>query len=997
MELRRHAVEFGFLQGLFFAQKASLCEQGLTIDGKLFSYPNIDETVEVREGWFTQTLVWGRNKFTFFRFTPRKPLFKLAKHNRLVFCRPALLQTYEGLLVDIAKFDSEWRLHRRYLRDSDRVEFLKSYSNAFASFKQLDHFKKFKFDVTQLDCRLANFIGEPKSYTAKYNQWWQEKQLVKHQQLFDSLEDNPLTPLQREACVIDENNTLVIAGAGTGKTSTMAAKAAYLVKEGLAKPHEILMLAYGNDAMKELKERVYTSGELKAVKVSTFHGLGKEIIQFYESRSTQVSVLATDDKRFTQFIDQQIDEIVADPKMADPVADYFGRYLYPQVNELDFDTQGQYRTYIKDNEIRALSGDLVKSFQELMICNYLYTHGIDFEYEPRYKAKNGGGVSEPGKSVYQPDFYIPALDAYLEHFGIDKAGNTRPDIDKTAYKLSREWKIALHEHHQTCLLQTFSWQADRGELEKCLESLLCQRCEQIGLAENELFKPISPEEVFIQVKALGVYRNVSRLMSSFVSLFKSSRFPLSDLESFKVSRASQSNDKASAYNQLRWRAFLHLFRWVITRYEQHLTSLNTIDFSDMISQAVKMSGARDFHQKTAGRFRFKYIMVDEFQDISAERAKLVTQLRDSSPDCALFCVGDDWQAIYRFTGSDLRLTTDFSNRFGATKAVTLDKTFRFNNRIEKVASRFIMANEAQLKKSLTTHTVSDNPEVCLLIDSKEASLALAFENILTHISSNASADTGSNSATRAVTVMVISRFKSSLNDLASWQKRHPQLKIRGVSAHASKGKQADFVIVLDVNDDKYGFPSKIASDPILEMLLPQLDVYAYTEERRLFYVALSRAKKRVFVQAELGRESIFVKELMQFKEDVNCHLSELAALYIDDINCPECNEGKLIPTEGPYGVYYACSLGRHYCDTKLESCPSCQSAPMLRNETHHFCASGQCLHQVPVCPECITGKLIKRTNSKSGKAFLACNQHRVNHANSCKYTANLPIKDEALT
>ena len=244
-----------------------------------------------------------------------------------------------------------------------------------------------------------------------------------------------------------------------------------------------------------------------------------------------------------------------------------------------------------------------------------------------------------------------------------------------------------------------------------------------------------------------------------------------------------------------------------------------------------------------------------------------------------------------------------------------------------------MANEAQLKKSLTTHTVSDNPEVCLLIDSKEASLALAFENILTHISSNASADTGSNSATGAVTVMVISRFKSSLNDLDSWQKRYPQLKIRGVSAHASKGKQADFVIVLDVNDDKYGFPSKIASDPILEMLLPQLDAYAYTEERRLFYVALSRAKKRVFVQAELGRESIFVKELMQFKEDVNCHLSELAALYIDDINCPEC----------------------------------------------------------------ITGKLIKRTNSKSGKAFLACNQHRANHANSCKYTANLPIKEEALT
>ncbi|MEC4724055.1 UvrD-helicase domain-containing protein [Shewanella sp. D64] len=916
-------MKFGLLQGLFFAQTASLCEQGLTIDGKLFPYPSMDETVEVRHGWFTQTLVWGNCHFTFFRFIASKPLFTLGIHNRLVYCKAELQQAYDSLLIDITKFDSTFRQHNRYLRHSDSSVLAQDFNGCLALFKQTVHFKKLGFDVTKLNCRLAKFTKQPQLFTEKYNQWWLDKQLDKHQVLFDSLEDNPLTSLQRQACALDEDNVLVIAGAGTGKTSTMAAKAAYLVNQGLAKPGEILMLAYGNDAKIELEARVYAIPDLNAVKVRTFHGLGKEIIQFYQNSSTQVSVLATDDKQFTQFIDSQLDEIIADPKMADPIADYFGRYLYPQVNELDFQTQGQYRSYIKNNEIRALSGDLVKSFQELMICNYLYTHGITFEYEPRYAPKDGACVNEPGKDVYQPDFYIPALDAYLEHFGIDKQGNTRPDIDKIAYNLSREWKIDLHKRHETCLLQTFSWQADMGVLEKFLERLLCDRCQEIGLTDNQLFKPISPEEVFTQVKALGVYRNVSQLMSSFVSLFKSSGLSLHDLEQMMMPRGS--DNKTFAYNQLRWKVFLQLFRWVYSRYESHLSSLNTLDFSDMIAQSVEMTRANDFHQKTQGRFRYKYIMVDEFQDISSERAKLVTQLRDSSPGCALFCVGDDWQAIYRFTGSDLRLTTHFSHIFGATKVVTLDKTFRFNDRIEKVASGFIQANPAQLKKNLTTHTISDNPQVYVLINSKEAGITQAFDSILDLMSSELN--------TASASVMVISRFKSSLKGLSIWQKSYSQLKISGFSAHASKGKQADFVIIVDVNDDKYGFPSKLDSDPILDALLPKLDSYAYTEERRLFYVALSRAKRRVFIQAEIGKESVFVKELMEFNQDIYCFHRELTPLYVDDLSCPKC----------------------------------------------------------------VTGKLIKRTNSKSGKAFLACSLHRMKDDNSCQYTANLPARVKAIT
>ena len=94
--------------------------------------------------------------------------------------------------------------------------------------------------------------------------------------------------------------------------------------------------------------------------------------------------------------------------------------------------------------------------------------------------------------------------------------------------------------------------------------------------------------------------------------------------------------------------------------------------------------------------------------------RLVKALKKSVSECSLFCVGDDWQSIYRFTGSDIRFTTEFKKKFGSTKIIKLDKTFRFNNSICDIASRFILENSAQIKKSLTTHATVKHPAVSLL-------------------------------------------------------------------------------------------------------------------------------------------------------------------------------------------------------------------------------------------------------------------------------------------
>lgn len=213
-----------------------------------------------------------------------------------------------------------------------------------------------------------------------------------------------------------------------------------------------------------------------------------------------------------------------------------------------------------------------------------------------------------------------------------------------------------------------------------------------------------------------------------------------------------------------------------------------------------------------------------------------------------------------------------------------------------------------------------------------------------------------------------------------------------MSAHASKGKQADYVIILDVIDDKFGFPSKVDTDPILETLMPGLDGFKHAEERRLFYVALSRAKQSVYVLTERGKESEFIAELKGYTGEVIVHLNSLEKDFYEEIRCPECLEGKLLPKDGKFGIYYACSLGKVYCDTRLKPCELCSSSPMIPNETHFECASSKCDNKLEICPNCNVGILKERKNSKDGSMFLSCNHYSKKDDKYCGYTRSLTSK-----
>lgn len=246
---------------------------------------------------------------------------------------------------------------------------------------------------------------------ATLNQRFVEQQTRLFQPFFDQVESNPLTESQRNACVIDEQHNLVLAGAGTGKTSTMIGRAGYLINAGLAKPEQILMLAFARKAADEMSERIQTKLGVPNLTVKTFHSLGKYIISQVEGVVPAINKMAEDDALRAAFVEQQIQRLLTDDRYRSRLLTYFLRFTYPYKSQFNFNSLGAYNAYILENDIRTLQGELVKSYEECEIANFLYRQGITYQYEANYQVNTSG----PDYRVYQPDFYLPDYGIYIEH------------------------------------------------------------------------------------------------------------------------------------------------------------------------------------------------------------------------------------------------------------------------------------------------------------------------------------------------------------------------------------------------------------------------------------------------------------------------------------------------------------------------------------------------------------------------------------------------------
>lgn len=776
---------------------------------------------------------------------------------------------------------------------------------------------------------------------------------------FDTIERNPLTPEQRRAVVTDEDATLVLAGAGSGKTSVIVAKAAYLIERGIRPPEGILLLAFGNDAAAEMAARIKERAGVE-VDAMTFHALGNKIIREVEGTRPALADHASDEAKLRALLrDILINEVAFTAGLGNLIMDWFSEFYWPYKSEWDFKTQDSYFQWVEAHELRTLNGDRVKSFEEWEIANWLYRHGIAHEYEPLYE----GPLPADARGPYRPDFRLTESGIYIEHFGVRKArepdGSTRlttaPYIDRERYLADMAWKRKLHAANGTTLIETFSYEKVEGTL---LDNL------KEKLAPHVALMPVAANRLFATLAEMGQIDAFTQTLGTFLRHFKSAGAAIARCEA----RADSSADVA------RSRSFLKIFDALIEAYEARLGDM--IDFEDMIVRATA--------HVESGRYKspYRHILVDEFQDISEGRARLLRALKAQHDDARLFAVGDDWQSIYRFAGADIHLMRDFAAEFGGRFAgdnavhsiVDLARTFRSVDKIAHPARRFVLRNPAQIKKTVVPAATTASPAIMVAYynsDQEGAAVRVALDRLSTRSAPGTS-------------VLLLGRYRHVRpRAFQTLTEQFPKLSIRFMTVHASKGLEADHVIILRAVGDTMGFPSEIVDDPLLDLVLPDPENFEHAEERRLFYVALTRARQSVTILADREEPSAFVRELVA---DPDYEATETGELGVAERLCQACG-GRMLKQAGKNGrAYYACEH-RHLCGHTLKPCSVCGSGLPVKTIADADSLICSCGAAFPACPACADGWLVER-RGRHGK-FLGC----VNYP-ACKGKQALPDREK---
>ncbi|MDC0144436.1 UvrD-helicase domain-containing protein [Verrucomicrobia bacterium] len=726
---------------------------------------------------------------------------------------------------------------------------------------------------------IRSFANTTEAERGNLKQKFIQKESEAMSEFFDAVEKNPLTKKQRQAVVINEENNLIVAGAGSGKTSTIAARVAYLVKRGIAKPSDILVLAFNKAAVLELEQRIHSlTGP--DVHIKTFHKLGTDIIS--EARGKMPDVAGGEEDALGKKLGIQkiITTACKDKQFSSRLIEYFRYYLVPYQDITTFKTKREYLEYLAKYELRTLNGEKVKSYGELLIANFLFLNGVEYQYEAKYEYD----TATKYKRTYKPDFFLPEHNLYIEYLAIDRKGDTPSFIPKKKYKDDLVWKRDIHKTKQTVMIEIPCYHTMEGTLERNLDQILKKH----GVE----YSPIPQEKVFSKLQEFREITNFAKLVTTFLSHFKSNKWTVDILQD--RARRTSSVERSMA--------FLDIFEVLKDAYEKELEEHGAIDFDDMIGQGV------DYIEQDYYRPHYTHVLVDEFQDISRGRARLLNALRHHSQDKTLFCVGDDWQAIYRFAGSDVSVMREFEQYFGVSEITKLDKTFRYNNMISEFTSEFILKNPKQIKKSVDTLRHADTPQIFYLTAEKnELSLAL---DALNHIN---------NPAKQEGSVLMLGRYKHVFPDKQMEQIRaaFDNLRIDFKTVHSSKGLEYDYVIILGLNSGKYGFPCQIVDDPVMSLVLPVEEEFEHSEERRLFYVACTRAKHSVYLINGIPANENFKGTLppSTFLNEAIANTKYAEPLNTECVSkplCPECGIGVMVKRDGPYGEFLACSF--RFCD-----------------------------------------------------------------------------------
>lgn len=893
--------------------------------------------------------------------------------------------------------------------------------------------KKFKEDYAEYissedEKFFEKFYNKPETFetdTKQANERYINQELKDNSDLFDDLDGKSLDSQQREAIVVDEDAVKVIAGAGSGKTFTIQGKVKYLTEKRDVDPSEILAISFSNASVDDLKERI-----AEPIDIKTFHKVGKDILTQYNQYSRpDTSALKRIIKRYLT------KKALKNEDISKKLIEFFSFYINVPPSDDDIKYEGDLLDWqegvdfstlkrrFKNKQRETLNNEIVRSYEELYIANFLFIYGIKYTYEKIYSYPNKNFEREFNKfkeflfsfneeipdelknditkdllnltdifeeyeiKDYLPDFYLDDYNIYIEHFGLNRNCENHLIGGKSSeeYVKEMEWKRKVHKKYGTTLIETFSYyQSENRLLTRLAEKLQAQGVEFNEIDYREVYR------ILLENKTIKEWEDFIVLLKTFIELFKGNNYDETKFKEFY----DYVGGLKDSFSKDRTIAFLKIVEEIYNDYEAYLLKIKKIDFNDMINKAS------DCIVKNGLDLPYKYIIVDEYQDTSFTRYNLLRNICDSI-GAKIMVVGDDWQSIYSFSGCDVNIFTKFDNFFDVCETRYIEKTYRNSQQLIDASSNFVMKNPDQTRKELKSSKSLKYPIKLVNFDNDFDEI-LKFELIIKNIINQ--------STFKNKKILILGRNNKDIFNLLKnfnveneYGKRKfeilgdedklrrnkfvkivyresPDVNIEYRTVHQSKGLECDNVILINLKNWKAGFPNKMVDDPVLNFVKRNGDSFSYAEERRLFYVALTRTKNNVYLLAPYFKSSVFVQEL---KTDANVELLNLEHNRLETLKNIEKNgERYVIPTKlkcpvCKTGVVLLESFWNNGKLNRVLKCSHNMAPPFNRCnwEGGYYGSELEDLDDIEYCPSC-DGILIKRYRHSDGHPFLGCTNFR---------------------
>ena len=900
------------------------------------------------------------------------------------------------------------------------------------------------------------------------------------QRLRDADDDRvlePLHPAQRRAVVVAEDTQLVLAGAGTGKTQTMAAKVADTLRHGRTTPKHIAVVTFTNKAVKEIRERIakLAGQSTDGMFVGTIHSLAKQVLtQAPGAGGTRIDVIAEPGSRRYQALEHMLDDVLrANASLHEALAVRAQAYVRIPPND------GKHGEKVRVS-LRTGAID-VRSHGEAAICRVLDERGIAFEYEAAYveaPASEEERKQQPEAakvkaecldSGYQPDFKI-TLDedavVWLEHWGVDGKGDPPKgwdEEDRSRYVEGMRWKRRAHEVLGTRLAET-SWgqyaEALRGsrDWDATVVEAIARAAGQDPASIDERF-PHKDDDWKPEAETIRILvQEVSKWIEAAGRC---------GLEEADIGRRIEGMDGVCARDEAQ--ALATLAKAVRTRYEAHLEGAGTTDFEKMVLDAARAL--------EAGKVRpgLDMVIVDEWQDVNGAQERFVRALSRHGGKAGerptLCVVGDDWQSIYGFQGGDPGYTRNFAEKGDACERTDLDRTWRFGKRRAHATRQWALGDADAVDKQVEGDEKKDDSGAVTEIVGRtvteagaerfgraagQESAETAIQGILEKIGEK------EHDKEQGTDVLLLARRRHTVDDsnrpedeearrvieewrtqpwripsgvdehdeeevrAAAWERArqrkaegldHQALKgaarsagvsldLKTMTVHGAKGLEADYVIFVQGKDRKV--KDELREKALNRALQPLLPAGANgpEEERRVWYVALTRARSGTYVvepPGDAGDTALLDELWRDERQEYGVGEAELAdwlAPYRGDTSCPGCaaagQTGRLVARTGKKGTegFVGCTSFRYTdvagaapCGHTERRCPKCGKGIVRRTDG----ASGRCTERgcgasVPLCKCEIPKPMTIRKNRATGVAFWGCQDYRGPGSPACGWT-----------